>query len=436
VTSLKTVTNGDATGNMAPLLSTNQKSDNQSPSRRLDDFSSDGISLYEKLNDDSPESPGSNKGGKKFVDVENNIDRILGAVGNSRSSGDDRLEAEHPRLPPLRNSNDSEKHQIKVTYVGSMTMTDDDLKSDSNQAVRKCIAVFSTLSTGSVKPSSASSSNKKQQSNIIHEWTEGTAMQLVLDEDSVSLRGQNNNSAHAVPGSNLVSHELHRIRVWGTGKEQDSPLFAYVTRDDPREPFICRVLKCSDVIGQHVSNVIKTMCELRLSRKQQETTTNRNKLDSASGRSSSFEEAKVSMQCQYVGHMTIPDSTGKAELKQLVESKISTPKESWTRVTMELSKSGITVKDYKNSNLVHVDCSVECLKFYGVYSVNNRFCTMHVQKPSGDCEMYVFHFESAADLWCTNVQAVVKPNTHSDDKGTMRKKLQKLFTGGKKKEER
>jgi len=259
-------------------------------------------------------------------------------------------------------------------------------------------------------------------------------MQLVLDEDSVSLRANNNNNAHAIQGSSLVSHDLCRIRVWGTGKEQDSPLFAYVTRDDPKEPFICRVLKCCDVTGQHVSNTVRTMCEQKLIK----TTSNRQpKQDSAAPRSASFEEAKVSMQCQYVGHIALPDSIGKAELKQLVETKCSTSKDSWIRVTMELSKAGITVKDYKNPSLIHLDCPVDCLKFYGVYSVNNCFCTVHVQKSSGECQMYVFHFEPTAEHWCMNVQAVCKPNSHSqDDKGTMKKKLQKLFMGGKKKEER
>jgi len=156
----------------------------------------------------------------------------------------------------------------------------------------------------------------------------------------------------------------------------------------------------------------------------------RGKIDTPALRTS-FDEAKVSIQCLYVGCVPVTDSTSKEDLKRIIEKKCNSAREDWTKVTMEISKSAIVVRDYKNPVIIPVDCPSDCLKFYGVYTPNNKFGSMHVHKSPSDALVHVFYCEPSADHWCMNIHAVCKP-AHLDDKGTIRKSLKKLFTGSKK----
>jgi hypothetical protein len=245
-------------------------------------------------------------------------------------------------------------------------------------------------------------------------------MQLVVDEDNVSL-------CNIQTGAKLTTHDLSRIRLWGTGKETDSPIFAYVTRDDPKKPFICRVVSCKDCPGQQISSKVQALCNTKLQNLLQASQTRM-----AAEKS---DEPVISMQCQYVGHISIPENAGKDDLKKAVESKCSSSRDTWTKVTMEISSAALQVKDHKNPAIILVDCPVENLKLYGVYAANNKFASIHVQKSPSDCQSHVFYCEPSADHWIKNIHAVCKP-LNAGAKGSMLKKLQKLFVGAKRREDR
>ncbi|XP_029400933.1 amyloid-beta A4 precursor protein-binding family B member 2 isoform X9 [Mus pahari] len=252
-------------------------------------------------------------------------------------------------------NSDPEAKCFAVRSLGWVEMAEEDLApGKSSVAVNNCIRQLSYC--------------KNDIRDTVGIWGEGKDMYLSLENDMLSL-------VDPMDRSVLHSQPIVNIRVWGVGRDNGRD-FAYVARDKDTRILKCHVFRC-DTPAKAIATSLHEICSKIMAERKNAKALACSSLQERTNMSLDvplqvdFPTPKTELvqkfHVQYLGMLPVDRPVGMDTLNSAIENlMMSSSKEDWPSVNMNVADATVTVIGEKNEEEVLVECRVRFLSFMGV----------------------------------------------------------------------
>ncbi|XP_029400934.1 amyloid-beta A4 precursor protein-binding family B member 2 isoform X10 [Mus pahari] len=251
-------------------------------------------------------------------------------------------------------NSDPEAKCFAVRSLGWVEMAEEDLApGKSSVAVNNCIRQLSYC--------------KNDIRDTVGIWGEGKDMYLSLENDMLSL-------VDPMDRSVLHSQPIVNIRVWGVGRDNGRD-FAYVARDKDTRILKCHVFRC-DTPAKAIATSLHEICSKIMAERKNAKALACSSLQERTNMSldvplQDFPTPKTELvqkfHVQYLGMLPVDRPVGMDTLNSAIENlMMSSSKEDWPSVNMNVADATVTVIGEKNEEEVLVECRVRFLSFMGV----------------------------------------------------------------------
>ncbi|XP_029400931.1 amyloid-beta A4 precursor protein-binding family B member 2 isoform X7 [Mus pahari] len=254
-------------------------------------------------------------------------------------------------------NSDPEAKCFAVRSLGWVEMAEEDLApGKSSVAVNNCIRQLSYC--------------KNDIRDTVGIWGEGKDMYLSLENDMLSL-------VDPMDRSVLHSQPIVNIRVWGVGRDNGRERdFAYVARDKDTRILKCHVFRC-DTPAKAIATSLHEICSKIMAERKNAKALACSSLQERTNMSLDvplqvdFPTPKTELvqkfHVQYLGMLPVDRPVGMDTLNSAIENlMMSSSKEDWPSVNMNVADATVTVIGEKNEEEVLVECRVRFLSFMGV----------------------------------------------------------------------